>query len=576
MNKSIDIEKDRLLAITSTIIAKADKREIVERMTTRTFNRMLPAYRKAVDEWMDFLIRQINSDIRKKFSKAGGYKIATKFTDWDFIEEKGKTILKPATLDVMAESGQDSFKVMSVEGSFDVFNPRSVAIADKIVGNAIQGITKETRKAIAYSIGEGIKEGRGMAQVAKNIRGVVGLNERQARAVHTYKGHLDKKRPDLSSAQKMKKTDAYSRKLHRQRADLIARTETARAQSEGTLEGYTEAGIERVEFLAAAGCCPICDDLNGQRFDIAEASGMIPAHPACRCTWLNVVGRKKPVPLLEKPRHLGVGDIGERGKLAEGIKDVKGLEGIATRAALGDFRRKVAVVLNPKTKKIAAAASYAQEGKNMMVWELGSTGTVPGAGTKVFREVANVASRAKLGMQVDAIPTARSFYAKLGMKPMTGKPNLYRFTTAETKTFAGGKIVPKPIPIDITSDKYITPGTIEHEKWTKTIHGSKYWNAEVKRPGYSNSPFIQLRFSNHLSNGDFYPDLADRDLFIKVTDEIYYQKEYYNFYSKKWLNQDTVIKAMEKNLEVMEEISDSIKFQHRYLVRTGLIKEPAK
>jgi len=440
-----DIEKDRLVDALSSLLIKADKHRTLQRMVNCSFDRFLPKYRSAVDEWMDFLIKTVNSDIKKTFSKAGGYKIATKFTDWDFIEKKGKTILKPATLDVMADSGQDSFKFMGVEGSFDIYNPRSVAIADKIVGNAIKGITRETRKAIAYSIGEGIKEGRGMSQVAKGIRGMVGLNERQAKAVHTYKGFLDKKRPDLSMAQKTKKTDAYSRKLHRQRADMIARTETARAQSEGTLEGYTEAGIERVEFLAAAGCCPICADLNGSRFDMAEARGMIPVHTGCRCAWLSIRGRKKPVPLLEKPQHLGIDEVGKRGELAEELVGIKGLRGIATRAALGDFRRKVAIVLNPKTKKVLSAASYAREGKHMMVWELGSTGEVAGAGTKVFREVANVASKAKLGMQVDAIPAARPFYAKLGMKSVPKKPNIYRFTPAETKTFAEGKIIKVPI-----------------------------------------------------------------------------------------------------------------------------------
>ena len=280
-------DRGRVTSITSMILRKANKHRTSQRMMNRTFDRLLPKYRAAVDDWMDFLIKRINSDIRKKFVKAEGYKIATKFTDWDFVESHGKTILKPATLSVMAEGGEDAFKIAGIEGSFDVFNPRSVAVADKIVGKAIEGIAKETRKAIAYSIGEGIKEGRSMAQVAKDIRGVVGLNERQARAVHGYKGYLDEKRPDLSAAQKTKKVDAYSSKLHRQRADMIARTETARAQSEGTLEGYGEGGIERVEFLTAAGCCPACDDLNGQKFDIAEAIGMIPAHPGCRCTWLN-------------------------------------------------------------------------------------------------------------------------------------------------------------------------------------------------------------------------------------------------------------------------------------------------
>jgi len=34
-------------------------------------------------------------------------------------------------------------------------------------------------------------------------------------------------------------------------------------------------------------CCPECDAENGHEYTIEESTGMLPAHPLCRCTWLN-------------------------------------------------------------------------------------------------------------------------------------------------------------------------------------------------------------------------------------------------------------------------------------------------
>lgn len=76
------------------------------------------------------------------------------------------------------------------------------------------------------------------------------------------------------------------------RARTIARSETMFAHAESTLNSYQEAGIEGVEVLSefvTAGdnkVCPKCQDLDGEKFTIQEARGIIPVHPNCRCAWL--------------------------------------------------------------------------------------------------------------------------------------------------------------------------------------------------------------------------------------------------------------------------------------------------
>lgn len=83
------------------------------------------------------------------------------------------------------------------------------------------------------------------------------------------------------------------------RAARIARTEIMHAHAEGQLDGYEALGVQELGVMAewsTAGddrVCPLCVPLEGGIFTIAEARGMIPRHPNCRCTWIPAnVGEK--------------------------------------------------------------------------------------------------------------------------------------------------------------------------------------------------------------------------------------------------------------------------------------------
>lgn len=71
---------------------------------------------------------------------------------------------------------------------------------------------------------------------------------------------------------------------------MIARTESTRLANEGLLNNYKINGSKKVRFLASISdrTCPICEDDNGRIYDIDEASGVIPVHVACRCTWMTI------------------------------------------------------------------------------------------------------------------------------------------------------------------------------------------------------------------------------------------------------------------------------------------------
>ena len=79
--------------------------------------------------------------------------------------------------------------------------------------------------------------------------------------------------------------------LSRNRAELIARTETIAAHAEGQLDSFERLGVEEVGVEAewqTAGddlVCPLCAPLEGVVMPVKEARGLIPRHPRCRCSW---------------------------------------------------------------------------------------------------------------------------------------------------------------------------------------------------------------------------------------------------------------------------------------------------
>jgi SPP1 gp7 family putative phage head morphogenesis protein len=79
-------------------------------------------------------------------------------------------------------------------------------------------------------------------------------------------------------------------------AENLARTQVIKSYNEEALRRYSEAGVEdvaaEVEHLTAGDerVCVVCRSLAGETYTIAEASGRIPVHKNCRCTWIPVLG----------------------------------------------------------------------------------------------------------------------------------------------------------------------------------------------------------------------------------------------------------------------------------------------
>jgi SPP1 gp7 family putative phage head morphogenesis protein len=71
------------------------------------------------------------------------------------------------------------------------------------------------------------------------------------------------------------------------RAELIARTETIRVVNQGNIKMMEAGGAEKAKWIAApedGRLCEECKKLDGQIFTITEIQNKIPLHPRCRCS----------------------------------------------------------------------------------------------------------------------------------------------------------------------------------------------------------------------------------------------------------------------------------------------------
>lgn len=119
----------------------------------------------------------------------------------------------------------------------------------------LKGVTDVMSQQMSRVLATGLSRGEGPAKISRELRKVVTT---------------------------MKKT----------RADTIARTEVIAAHAEGQLDSFERLGVEEVSIMAewsTAGddrVCELCAPLEGVVMTIAEARGLLPRHPNCRCAWI--------------------------------------------------------------------------------------------------------------------------------------------------------------------------------------------------------------------------------------------------------------------------------------------------
>jgi hypothetical protein len=181
--------------------------------------------------------------------------------------------------------------------SFSLLNPAAAGYLETRTAALVTEIGASTREAIRETVAQLYLEGGSAQRLARRVKPLIGLRSDQLRAVLRRSEALAAS--GVSAAAQDRAIAAYGRKLLRQRATLIARTETIFAQAAGQDIAFRE-GIERGLVLAGSvrvwiadpgeRTCPICEALDGAEapiggtFESSEGNfDLPPAHPACRC-----------------------------------------------------------------------------------------------------------------------------------------------------------------------------------------------------------------------------------------------------------------------------------------------------
>ncbi len=155
----------------------------------------------------------------------------------------------------------------------------------------------------------------GTEELARRLRGVIGLTQGQANAVTHYRQELytQVQAGELPLARAETLAGNYEGRLHRRRAKTIAQHETAEAFNAGQVamvEQADEQGlfgddalIEKVwETMEDERVCETCGPLDQQAVATDEpfpngGGDNPPAHVGCRCTVTFKVSEKKPIPV---------------------------------------------------------------------------------------------------------------------------------------------------------------------------------------------------------------------------------------------------------------------------------------
>lgn len=197
---------------------------------------------------------------------------------------------------VFDKAGRKGIKAVASPLVFDITNPRAVEFMRKFGAELVTAVTNETRAGIRAAMLDAFNKGEGGYTAARRIRGSIGLTRRQGLALQRYRRELEAE--GLPSRVVDKRVGRYSKKLHKYRADRIARTELNRAANQGELEGWRQLADKRyIDRDRSKKCWMSFIDKRTSEYCIThdgycvslnetfpEGHDAPPAHPHCRST----------------------------------------------------------------------------------------------------------------------------------------------------------------------------------------------------------------------------------------------------------------------------------------------------
>jgi len=265
--------------------------EIAKRTSPRKhwqqYRRLLARTQAALEPAVASFFRWLRAELKPGIPEALNAGNPDVMADWAAIEAEGARRMRQPILEALAAGG----RAVVERGYFQKQEPRFDPIGEEAVSwtwsrsaELVTAITIGTRDAVMLIIQDAVRFGWSPQKTARLLRSTVGLLPRHVTAVSRVLTEAIK--AGVSYEKAFKAAERYANKLHRYRVRMIARTEAAFANSEGIRQGFGQLGVERLRWVADPEACEICAANDGSEFTIAEAEGLIPAHPHCECTWV--------------------------------------------------------------------------------------------------------------------------------------------------------------------------------------------------------------------------------------------------------------------------------------------------
>lgn len=199
----------------------------------------------------------------------------------------------------IAGSAKITKDVMNLKGSFDVVNDAVIEAARNLSVDLSTYLRKSTKESLRQTIEDLISGDISEAEAVRRIKMEVGLLPKHAKAVSNYRKTLISSGTPRGKANQL--AEQYAKRLLKYRADMIARTEVARATGIGQTQfwrqmrdqGALPTQANRVWITALdERACDFCRSMNGQvatidgGWDTPNGYMEYPqaSHPHCRCS----------------------------------------------------------------------------------------------------------------------------------------------------------------------------------------------------------------------------------------------------------------------------------------------------
>jgi hypothetical protein len=189
------------------------------------------------------------------------------------------------------ESARKGFELSAKRNGVKDAEELSLALQEKLRNNAIAlaaNVSESLKAGLRQALMDGISADETIPQLMRRI-------EEQLDSAATFPV-----KPVLDDDGNVLRAGSTRRLTQSTVSELIARTEANRAYNEGNLDALAQGEVDRVQWLLASDACVQCageaevapGEKLGKIMSLDEASGVIPAHPQCRCTWITVLEEK--------------------------------------------------------------------------------------------------------------------------------------------------------------------------------------------------------------------------------------------------------------------------------------------